>query len=180
MRIALLALFTLGCTSVGGIQPQDTAVYDADTDTDTDAYTDTDTHTHPDGDTDAYTDADTDADVDLSPEGIYEGEVYVLADNDWWPMECWGSFELTIDEDDNAEGYAICDLDYFTLEGVVGGEVREDEFLGWWTLYESSHSGEEYDVELEGTVGGGEIYLDLYQDMDYFVATGTFEGTRIE
>ncbi len=179
MRTAILALLALSaCHSVGGIQPEDTA-FPTEGDTDTD--TDTDTDADGDTDTDTDADADTDADVDLSPEGDYEGDVFLLAENDWYPMECNGLFELAIESSGDATGYAICELDWFDLEGEMAGEVSENEFMGYWTINMGGHGGDrEFEIELNGTVEGGELHVDIYQDLDYFIASGTMDGALLD
>jgi hypothetical protein len=181
MRIALLALFALGCHSVGGIAPLDTGLPDGDADTDADGDTDTDADGDADADADTDADADADADTDVSPEGFYAGEVFVIGDSEWYSTECFGDFEIDIRANGGAEGWAWCAMEWMDLDGEIGGQVEDDgTFEGAWTIYMGGGGGggREFDIPLMGIANGDIIHLDLSEDLDWFQIHGTMDGVR--
>ncbi len=186
MRIALLALFALGCHSVGGIAPADTGAPDgdADTDTDTDTDTDADADGDADGDADADADSDSDADADADPgyDGFYEGEVWVTIEEDWWTEEGRGEFELEVFANGDAEGWAFVEIgewDPWMVDGEIYGEVNTSDgaFDGTWRV--RIWDDEYQRVDVTGDIeDDGSIFLEFERHMDWMWIYGAMDGQR--
>jgi hypothetical protein len=186
MRIALLALFTLGCHSVGGVAPLDTGLPDGDADTDADADGDTDSDADADADADSDADgdadADADADTDVNPAGFYEGEVFVVGESEWYTTECFGEFELEIGSNGSSEGWAWCAMEWMDLDGEINGRVEDHgAFEGAWTIHMGGGGGgggRDFDIPLMGIADGQMVHLDLAEDLDWFMVYGSMDGWR--
>jgi hypothetical protein len=183
MRIALLVLLApltiSACHSVGGIQPRDTAE-PTEGDTDADADGDTDTDTDADGDADGDSDADSDTDTDPvdDPQGDYHGVVWVMVDNEWWPAEGTGEFEIAIDGSGDISGYAFVDIQgHMDVDGDISGRVVDGMVVGAWTVY-LGWDGEAYPMDLSGFVEDGTIHLDFEEYTDWMYVYGTMDGER--
>ncbi len=183
MRLVLFALpALLACHNVDGIAPLDTAE-PAEGDADTDA--DTDTDADADGDADADSDADADADTDTTPdpetEGTYRGEVWAFIENEWWPTEGVGEFDLEIEGNGTASGLANCEVGhgYVTVSGSIEGDVDDGWFQGVWSAT-TNWDTTVYPIDLEGPVHEGEITLEFMEYTDWMTIEGTMEGERVD
>ncbi len=165
-----------GCTSPEGDADSDS---DMDTDTDTDSDTGGEGDVDTDADSDSDADADTDADTDVSSKSRFEGEVWAVVENDWWPIEGAGLFELTILEQGESSGWGYADLSgHMAIEGEIEGQVEVDQFLGVWTV--NTGANDELTLDLTGSVDSGTINLAFEESTDWMCLYGTMIGVRLE
>ena len=147
MRLILFVSLLVGCPAApklggdlavdDGLVDSDASDADADADTDADADADADSDTDADSDADSDADADADADADSDADsdadadpaeswpypGDFEGETVIDADD--WGEWCFGSMDISVEEDASVSGDGWCLWESGGDEGEILFEVYD-------------------------------------------------------